>query len=159
LETEELFNRLIDGKLGLLRSVALRMLRNKADADDAVQSALLKAWAKRRSFNGESALLSWLFRITVNESTDMLRKRRRETERNCDFEVLKPRGVHESEIAQLESAIKELPQILKEAVELVYIEQLETAKAAEALGCEANTLYQRLHKARRILKEKLKDDE
>lgn len=54
-------------------SVALRIVGNLDDANDAVQSAMLKAWAKRDTFKGQSSWATWAHRIVVNEALMLAR--------------------------------------------------------------------------------------
>src|SRR5690348_4257532 len=59
-----------------LTGYCYRMLGCGADAEDAVQETLLRAWRAADSFEGRSSLRSWLFRIATNICTDMHRARR-----------------------------------------------------------------------------------
>ena len=61
---------------GMLYRVAYTVLRNDADCQDAVQDALLKAWAGRNRLRNEQYFRTWLVRILINASHDMLRKRK-----------------------------------------------------------------------------------
>ena len=72
------FEQLIDRELPKLRGVAFRLLRNAADTDDAIQEALIKAYQRFDTFKNEAALSSWVCRIVINCSFDLLRKRRSE---------------------------------------------------------------------------------
>lgn len=61
-------------------NACLRITRDAELAADAVQDALLKAWARRHEFRGEAALDSWIHRIAINAALDLLRKRKRRAE-------------------------------------------------------------------------------
>ena len=65
-DREEIFNRLIDEHLPMLRRVACRITGNAADSDEAIQLAMLSAWKKLDSFRGNAKLSSWIYRVTVN---------------------------------------------------------------------------------------------
>ena len=60
-----------------LYTVAYRLLGNRADAEDAVQRALLKAFEARESYAPRWALSTWLYRVLTNVCIDELRRRRR----------------------------------------------------------------------------------
>src|SRR2546427_7964096 len=60
-----------------LHAVAYRLLGNRADAEDAVQRALLKAFEARESYAPRWALSTWLYRVLTNVCIDELRRRRR----------------------------------------------------------------------------------
>ena len=55
-----------------------RILNNREDAEDAVQEAFLKAFRKLHSFRGEASFGAWLKRIVINQSINLLQKRRQE---------------------------------------------------------------------------------
>ncbi len=70
--------------LGKLFRVALAMLRNREDAEDALQNGLCNAYTKLRSFRGSSSFSTWLFRIVVNSALMTLRQRRNHLESSLD---------------------------------------------------------------------------
>src|SRR6478736_8892408 len=60
-----------------VRSVAMKYVRNEADADDVTQDAMLLAHRYRASFRGESRYSTWLYRVTATAALMFLRKQRR----------------------------------------------------------------------------------
>jgi len=70
--------------LGKLFRVAFAMLRNREDAEDALQNGLCNAYTKLRSFRGSSSFSTWLFRIVVNSALMALRQRRNHLEYSLD---------------------------------------------------------------------------
>ncbi len=147
------FAELIQAKLGLFRSISVKIVNSAADADDAVQSALLKAWSRRRSFQSDMAALSgWICRIVVTESYDLLRKRIREERKRTSL----PKDDGNNDFAalnRLDSAIAKLPELYRETVHIAILSDLSGEEAARQLGCPVNTLYQRIHKAKELLRE------
>ena len=77
------FQRLCREELAYLRGGVFRIVGNAADTDDVIQTALLRAYSRVRSFHGDATLRSWVYRIAVNCAFDLLRtrKRREETDR------------------------------------------------------------------------------
>ncbi len=151
------FNALIDRDLPLLRAGAYRILGNVSDVDDAVQEALLTAWKKFDSFRQNAKLSSWVYRITVNICFDRIRKRQAEQK---TLEAMPPpeESVPQSadqRMNRLTAAIAELPEQYREAVTLGCLSDFPGEKAAEMLGCSRNTLYQRIYKAKQLLKLKM----
>ena len=128
---EELFSQLIDESLPMLRSVAYRILGNAADADDAVQEALLRAWKKFGSFTGKAKLSSWVYRVTANIAYDMLRKRQREEKK---LQAMLPETTSEddnsSRIEVLTLAIAELPKKFRDALTATFFSGLSGEEAA-----------------------------
>ena len=150
-----LFANLIRDKLGLYRSIAIRIVNTCEDADDAVQEALLRAWDRRKSFQGdESMLSSWVARITVSESYNILRKRNRQ--KTIRQEYLPDQEKSDPMLDTLDLAISELPELYRETVHIAVLSGLTGEEAAKQLGCSANTLYQRIHKAKELLREKMR---
>ena len=74
---QEFFEKEAAACTGMLYRVAYTVLRNDADCQDAVQDALLKAWAGRNHLKNEQYFHTWLVRILINASHDILRKRKR----------------------------------------------------------------------------------
>ncbi|MDD3155418.1 MAG: RNA polymerase sigma factor [Victivallaceae bacterium] len=150
-----LFAGLIRDKLGLYRSIAIKIVNSSADADDAIQGALLRAWSKRWSFRGdEIALSSWVAKITVSESYNILRKRKRQERIRQDYVTDRPN--ENPSLARLDRAIAELPERYRETVHIGILSALSGEEAARQLGCSTNTLYQRIHKAKALLRETMR---
>src|SRR5262245_14966429 len=63
-----------------MKSVAYQLLRNRSDAEDAVQEAFLKAYRSVDGFRGQSSFSTWVYRILVNACHDIRRKRSRREE-------------------------------------------------------------------------------
>src|ERR1043165_8519102 len=82
---ERTFERLAQEYAGRLYSVAYRMLGHRADAEDAVQRALLKCFAARATYSPRWAVSTWLYRSVANVCIDELRRRKvRGTETSID---------------------------------------------------------------------------
>jgi RNA polymerase sigma factor, sigma-70 family len=153
-DREAVFNHLIDEHLPMLRSVAYRVTGNAADTDEAIQLALLSAWKKFDTFRGNAKMSSWVYRITVNASYDILRARERESRKLAAYAATPAVPENDnSDVERLEAAIAELPELYREAIVLGVLSDLDGRTAAERLGCSPNTLYQRIHKAKQLLRQ------
>lgn len=62
----------------LVFNLALRMMKNREDAEEVAQDVFVKAYRALQSFKGDAKFSSWLYRITYNRSLDLLKKRKRE---------------------------------------------------------------------------------
>lgn len=156
-----------------LYSVAVRMTGRPSDAEDLVQDTLLKALRARHQFTEGTNLRAWLLRILTN--TYINRYKRGVLERsllgaesldpvsdqwtgNASLRALREplaqaeRSMLETEI---QSALMELPEDFRLAVLLVDVQELSYKEAADALGCPIGTVMSRLHRGRRILKNRL----
>jgi RNA polymerase sigma-70 factor, ECF subfamily len=152
-------------------SMALSMLQNEADAEDAAQEAFLKAFRNLGKFRGDAKFSTWLISITLNEARSRLReKKTAKTEsldelnegglvspallrdwREIPSEVLERREVR----VILQHAITDLPLIYREIFLLRDFEELSVNQSAEALGISVAAAKVRLHRARMMLQKRL----
>jgi RNA polymerase sigma-70 factor (ECF subfamily) len=148
---------------------AWRILRNREDAEDAVQCAYLKAFTAIRSFAGRSSLSTWLTRIVINNALAHARsaRQRRSKLEESEVSVLDYYGemlMRGSIAVSPEHAIarRQMGQIIIEAINrlpasfrtvflLRQIEELEVAEVAERLGVPPATIKTRHMRARRRL--------
>lgn len=154
---EAIFDALISEELGMLRSAAYRVLGDPAEVDEVVQDALVKAWNKFDQFHGEAKLSSWVYRITVNLSCDRIRKRKHEAAKLKAYaENTSAVQSHENRALDiLAEAIAELPELYRDAVLIGVLGEFSAGDAANLLNCSTNTMYQRIHKAKQLLREKM----
>jgi len=144
---------------------AWSILRNRAEAEDAVQEAYLRGFAAIASFHGQSSLGTWLTRIVINEALG--RKRlagRRATllqqnsiaaietyrEKFMAHSSATPEGnVMRQQLGKvLENAVAQLPESFRTVFVLRAIEGLSGAETADVLGIAEDTVKTRLHRAR-----------
>jgi RNA polymerase sigma-70 factor, ECF subfamily len=148
---------------------ALQILRNREDAEDAVQSAYLKAFAAIKSFAGRSSLSTWLTRIVTNNALAHARSARRRRSLLEDSEVpilddyreILMRGsmsaspeqaAARGQIRQIVTdAINQLPAPFRTVFVLRQIDELDVGEVAERLGIPAATVKTRHLRARRRL--------
>ena len=157
-EMEMRFQRLCCEELPYLRGGVFRIVGNADDTDDVIQEALLRAYRQANSFRSEANLRSWVYRIAVNCAFDLLRDRKRQAEAGRQFAVEtagQKDDADEAMLAELERAVAKLPELYREAVVWGCLSDLSGSKAAERLGCSENTLYQRVFKAKQMLKRKM----
>ena len=173
-EKKALFDQLITSELSKMRAMSYRILENVTDVDDAIQEALVKAWRHFDAFQGKNhaSLSSWVCRIVINSSYDLLRGRcrantvyDRETQL-ADTDPTSPLNQIPEEISSqgssssqmdIQQAIALLPIPYREAITLVL--EYDHKTAAQMLGISRNTLDQRIFKAKKMLKNILSDSE
>ncbi|ADP85155.1 RNA polymerase sigma factor SigM [Pseudofrankia inefficax] len=141
-----------------LWSVAFRLLHDAEDAADAVQEAMLSAHRRAATFRGESAVRTWLHRITVNAALDRLRRQAARpttvpmptTPEGDEREPPDPRDAHaEGELRlDIASGLARLPAALRAAVVLVDVEGLPVAQVSELLGVPVGTVKSRAARGR-----------
>ena len=158
---EQVFERLIKEKLGMLRGTAMRILGSPADVDDAVQQALLAAWQKYDAFRGQSEFATWVTRILLNVCYDMVRDRARERDVLADYGESGAVSGDDAEEARLldrlDEAIARLPKLYRESLSVGVLSGYAPDEAAAMLGCSRNTLYQRIHKAKQLLSQSIRE--
>ncbi|MGH3170209.1 MAG: RNA polymerase subunit sigma-70, partial [Trebonia sp.] len=88
---EDAFRELVEVHRGELRSYCYQMLGSVADAEDAVQNALLRAWRGLAKFEGRGSVRAWLYSIATNTTLDIARHRSRR-ELPADFGPAAPAG-------------------------------------------------------------------
>lgn len=192
IDYESLDDRALAARLGARDPLAVRLitqrcnqrlfraawsiLRNRAEAEDAVQSGYLRAFAGIAGFEGRSSLSTWLTRIVINEALMRARSARRRRA-NLDREsvtvlddyreklmqgsipTLPDGSVARTQIRQmLEQAIARLPDPFRLVFMLREVEGLSVDEAAEALGIQPATVKTRLFRARRRLQDDLAPD-
>ncbi|MFE6282829.1 RNA polymerase sigma factor SigM [Streptomyces sp. NPDC057877] len=155
----EAFGELVRRHRDRLWAVALRTLRDREEAADAVQDALVSAYRAAHTFRGQSAVTTWLHRITVNACLDRARKAAsRKTSPVDDTErleqLLEP---HESASApaerndlhrQLLAALGTLPADQRAALVLVDMQGYPVAEAARVLDVPVGTVKSRCARGR-----------
>jgi RNA polymerase sigma-70 factor (ECF subfamily) len=157
-----------------LYRVARSVLRDDWEAEDALQSAYVRAFGAIGEFRGDSALATWLTRIVLNEALGRLRIARREiatdfTETSASatpgkvipFPAVSTDADPEKAVAQrqiqtaLERAIDELPVAFRTVLVARILEEMSVEETASLLALRPETVKTRLHRARRLLREAL----
>jgi len=149
-----------------------RILHNREDAEDAVQTAILDALRHLDTFQGRSRFSSWLTRIALNAAFMRLRTGRRKNEASLDemveretaarFDVVEGRRNPEQECSLKEArvllakAIDRLGPFYVEVLHMFHVQELSAKEAARILGVPVGTVKARLHRARSRLSRHLK---
>ena len=164
---ESAYEPLVTGNQTKVYRLALRILKNETDAEDAAQEAFLKAYTSLADFRGDSRFSVWLYRLTNNICIDMLRKNRRavivplrtedengeEAELPISDERYSPERLAEraADRDAVRSALASLPDDCREILALRESAGLSYDEIAAALSLEAGTVKSRLNRARKKL--------
>ena len=163
-----------------IHQLALRHMKNREDAEEVTQDVLMKVYRKIGAFRGDSALSSWIYRITFNTAMSRLRahrgERAAEQEQDRALAALESSDEGPARVAAdpadwthmpdeellrfelrraVEAAVRELPEIYREPVILRDFEGLTTEEASTRLKVKDQTLKSRLHRGRLLLRERL----
>lgn len=160
--------------------LAMRYMKNREDAEEVTQDVLVKVYRKIGKFRGDSALSSWIYRITFNTAMSRLRTSKaaraadqerdralaaekatarddsRPSRQRADWSRMPDEELLRHQLRQaLAAAISDLPEIYRAPVVLRDIEGLTTEEASTRLHLKDQTLKSRLHRGRLMLREKL----
>ena len=156
--------------------LAFRYVKNREDAEEVVQDVLLKVFRKIEAFRGDSALSSWIYRITFNTAMSRLRHTRAarlaevpeqldtagdgqpRAHEPADWSNLADETMLRRQMrARLFEAVEELPAIYREPVILRDLKGMTTEEASLLLRVKDQTLKSRLHRGRLLLRTRLAD--
>jgi len=154
----ESFGMLIERHRRVCLSVAIRILRNPAAAEDEVQTAVMKAYAALHTFNGQARFSSWLKQIVTNQCRMRLRMERRRRTDLSDETVLQARCGRRTQeeafaasevIALVRREILLLPTPLRDVLRSVLLEGRTPCECSVQLGLTRAAVKSRLLRARR----------
>jgi len=158
-----------------LYRIARSILRNNADAKDAVQEAYVSAFTNLASYRGEATLASWLCRIVINESLGRMRQKRSTMDlalleqRRGDAQIIPfpqstPNDDPERTMAQrqiielVEQATDNLPEPFRLVFVTRVIEGMSVEETSELLDIKPETVKTRLHRARQLVRDQLEKE-
>lgn len=144
--TEKAFLDAVQTHQAMFFRVSYTVLHNHEDCADALQDALEKAWRKKDDVRNPDAFRSWMARIVINCSRDILRRRK------FTFTSLNENiPVSEAEDYQLADTLKRLDEGLRLPIVLYYMENLSVAEIAQSMHLSKGTVKNRLHRGREKL--------
>jgi RNA polymerase sigma-70 factor, ECF subfamily len=155
------FERLYREHCGRVYGLCLRMTRQPALAEDCTQETFINAWRALAQFETRSSLSTWLHRIAVNVTLARRRKdARHEPVAEAEFEEAGTEGdwtlETPVEVEEIEEAIDSLPQGARDALVLHALYGYSHIEAAQMLGVAEGTCKAQLHRARRLIRERLR---
>jgi RNA polymerase sigma-70 factor (ECF subfamily) len=171
-EDKEAFEELVRRHQARVFAVAGGILRNKEDVEDIAQQVFLKAYFSLKRFDQRAAFSTWLYKITVNECWDLLRKRKVRPllyEADLSEEQARQYGASEereeqaqdvSERLEKRQELERLLDCLEERdrtmLVLKEVQGFSVEEIAEVLGINGNTVKVRLFRARQRITERLR---
>ncbi|MBM3500286.1 MAG: RNA polymerase sigma factor [Armatimonadetes bacterium] len=164
------FETLVERHRRRIYSLAYRMTCTHEDADDVLQETFVRAFCNLRRFDLDRPFANWLYTIAANLCLD--RRRRAQRERRVAWDAVEggrlepvvaetrgPDRLTENEELreQIEEAIARLPERQREALVLFEVEDLKITQVAELMECSEGAVKSTLHRARRRLRDELRD--
>lgn len=177
------YRQIVDAHADMVYRIALNQTRRVPDAEDVVQAVFLKLYEKPPTWLGNEAehdgeraagsvsereaarderLRAWLIRVTVNECRSLWRSLWRQRVelrdiRDGDAPPFEEPAFADTSHEALYAALGELPEKCRIVVHLFYFEDMGTREIAEVLGIKEPTVRTRLVRARKLLKQSLKE--
>ncbi|MGE5396495.1 MAG: RNA polymerase sigma factor [Chitinophagales bacterium] len=167
----ELFDTLYEKHHREVFVLAYRMCQSRTDAEEVVSEVFLKAYRGLKKFKGDSSLATWLYRITINESNNLLRRSRRQVPWDPDvpfpqasrsatesFAQVDEEMTKREEIRDLRQAMRELPIQDRLILTLRYDNELSYEEIAEVVHMPKNSVGTKIARAKKALMAKMKEN-
>lgn len=151
-----LFEKLVNKHKSYVFTIALNILKNREDAEEAAHDSFLKAFKSLAKFNRQSKFSTWLYRIVFNTSITYQRKKKMAS---VDLSVVEY-SHGESTKAQLEiddqkyyitQGLNNLNETDRVVITLFYLKELSLEEIGEVTGIEKSNIKVKLHRARKRL--------
>jgi RNA polymerase sigma-70 factor (ECF subfamily) len=166
-QDEMAFREIVDRYQSKVFSIIYGVLRNRNDAEDIAQQVFSKIYFSIRNFDFRSSLLTWIYKITVNECYDYLRKKRvRKLVYESDFSeedaqrmeasdpAIDPASPADTRLAQRDLVTKLLSKVSQEDRSLIMLKEVEghsVEELAQMTGLNENTIKVKLFRTRQKL--------
>ncbi len=168
---ERAFSELYDRYEKNVYSLVYFKLKNAQDAEEAAQDVFLRLWRHARTYSERGSVGAFVAAVAKNAAADFLRRKEEATvalvSENADGEEItldlpdtdtpEDEALRRESIGEVQRAIASLPEHYREALVLCDINGMSYRDAADALGTEVGTVKSRLSRARRALREALKE--
>jgi len=145
---------------------AIGFLHDRQDAEEVVQDVFLKVYRSLSTFDHRAGLATWLYRITVNESLNFLRRRKRRsliTSLTGLFGIPSPDGIPDKQLLEqdrkeiIRKALDKLPRKQRTAFVLMKYEEMSQKETARVMGTSEGAVEQLIIRARNNLKKFLSE--
>jgi RNA polymerase sigma-70 factor (ECF subfamily) len=161
------FDVLIDRHYAAFRGVALKLLKDEADANDIVQTAFMNIYAKLDSYSGDGSFAGWSYRIVRNTALMLLRKRKRrrevdledaprstlDTPEYADWAADPDRALRNKQIRRaVRLAMDDLEPKYRRVIELREFQGMTMAQMSHELDLSIGGVKTRLHRARSTMR-------
>ena len=157
----DLYARLVNAYKSYAYTIALKILENRPEAEEAAQDAFIKAFQYLKGFNRTAKFSTWLYRIVFNTAISYKRKRRQQFQSiensSVEYSVHADSQMEKDDkqifVAQAMDKLNEADRL---AIQLYYIKEFSLEEVADMMGQNKNTIKVRIHRARQRLADELK---
>ena len=170
---KQAFNLLVKKYQFRIRHLVGRFVRDPAEQEDIVQEAFIKAYRAMTRFRGDSAFYTWLYRIAVNTAKNhLVASGRRPPGQDVDVddvmqvggtdklvETNSPERILQNDelVDAIKRAISDLPDELREAIQLRELDGLSYEDIASVMSCPIGTVRSRIFRAREAIEQVIGD--
>ena len=159
------FEELMQSHESRIYAITLRMMGNREDAQDCAQEAMVRIYRAMGSFKGQSALATWIYRITMNTCLDELRRRKARKVTSLDSlvdngwsptdtgDTPEEHGLRVEKQNALNQAIQSLPDDMRAAIILRDVKGYSYDEIASILDANVGTIKSRISRGREKLRE------
>jgi len=156
------FARLIERHYDMIFRIAFKWCGDREDAEDIAQDVCVKLGTVIHGFKGDAAFTSWLYRITLNAVRDFQRASKRRHDNMAALAIMaqtdyRPDPAVEMTHTQMWHMVRQLPPKQRDAMLLIYAEDLSHAEAAGIMECAESTVSWHVHEAKKRLKQEMQD--
>ncbi len=158
---QQLYADLVNKYKSYAYTIALKIVENKPEAEEAAQDAFIKAFHYLKSFNRQAKFSTWLYRIVFNTAISYKRKNKHQYQ-DIQESVIEYDEQADTQIEKddkqifLSRAMDKLNEADRLSIQLYYIKELSLEEVAETMGQNLNTIKVRVHRARQRLADELK---
>lgn len=157
----QLYAQLVDKYKSYAYAIALKIIENKPEAEEAAQDAFIKAFHYLKGFNRQARFSTWLYRIVFNTAITYKRKNKQQFQdiENTQLEYHERADTQTEKDDQqvfLTQAMNKLNEADRLAIQLYYMKELPLEEVAEMMNQNVNTIKVRVHRARQRLADELK---
>lgn len=152
---------LVDRYKDLIFTLALRMVKNREEAEEVSQDTFIKVYKSLNKFKGDSKFSTWIYRVGYNTCLDQLKKNKREQQTVAIDEFTEHQiktldnALESMELQERKQAIQDCLQLLPSEdsylITLYYFEELSLDEIAKVIGLTANNIKVKLFRSRKKL--------
>ena len=154
LRTNDFVDEVLAQHSNLVFRIAYSQTKNKADAEDVFQNVFMRLMRSNVEFSDEEHIKAWLIRVTINCSRSLLTSSWFRKTAGLEDNIV----ADEQQLSEIYDTVSQLPVKYRIVIHLHYYEDMSVANISEILGKKESTVKSQLHRAREILKQKLKGE-
>ncbi len=157
------FAKLVSLYSGRVRALGLSFFKNETDADDFVQDVFIKAYTALSSFRFESQFSTWLIRIAYNIAINAINRRKQCLSLAEESEILDPSVGTEDTVVRkitaeaIRAELKNIPEQYAICLDMYFFYDMSYVEISEVIDIPVNTIKSHVFRAKKLLRERLKE--